>query len=204
MAALVAGNTVAATARRWEATSYRPAFRQAVARLRLPTRHRLRWARAEAGAALLDSSPLRWRPSPPRWPPPNAFNANWPWLTVPSCPDCGNRRLNATVVDSTALPEQVIDTTFGAPSAAQASRCSACDCCAHEAIADTVEQLLAGAVATSMWARLRDWYTDVGPVIDQAAQARLQAHLDELNQPRLETRTAACIRSPMRPYPQVT
>lgn len=91
--------------------------------------------------------------------------------------------LNAMVVDSTALPEQVIDTVLSSAFGSAGQRCSALRLlCVHEAIADTVEQLLAGAVATLHVGPACDWYTDVGPVIDQAAQARLQAHLDELNQ----------------------
>ncbi|HEX5311615.1 bifunctional proline dehydrogenase/L-glutamate gamma-semialdehyde dehydrogenase PutA [Aquabacterium sp.] len=90
--------------------------------------------------------------------------------------------LNAMVIDSTALPEQVIDSVLSSAFGSAGQRCSALRLlCVHSAIADTVEQLLAGSLATLHVGPACDWHTDVGPVIDQAAQARLHAHLDELN-----------------------
>ncbi|MGE5452287.1 MAG: L-glutamate gamma-semialdehyde dehydrogenase [Acidobacteriota bacterium] len=89
--------------------------------------------------------------------------------------------LNAMVVDSTALPEQVVDAVIASAFGSAGQRCSALRLlCIHEAIADHFEQMLSGAMATLRVGAAADWLTDVGPVIDTSAQSRLQAHLSEL------------------------
>ncbi|MDE2594621.1 MAG: bifunctional proline dehydrogenase/L-glutamate gamma-semialdehyde dehydrogenase PutA [Burkholderiales bacterium] len=98
--------------------------------------------------------------------------------------------LNAMVVDSTALPEQVVDAVVLSAFGSAGQRCSALRLlCVHEAIADTLEHMLAGAMATLAVGHPADWATDVGPVIDPAAQSRLQTHLHNLAQMALDAST---------------
>ena len=56
--------------------------------------------------------------------------------------------LNAMIVDSTALPEQVIDAVVQSAFRTAGQRCSALRLlCVHEAIADGVIEMLRGALA---------------------------------------------------------
>jgi RHH-type proline utilization regulon transcriptional repressor/proline dehydrogenase/delta 1-pyrroline-5-carboxylate dehydrogenase len=85
------------------------------------------------------------------------------------------------VVDSTALPEQVLDSVILSAFGSAGQRCSALRLlCVHDAIADHLETLLAGAMNTLTVGAVNQWSTDVGPVIDGAAQSRLQNHLAHL------------------------
>lgn len=89
--------------------------------------------------------------------------------------------INAMVVDSTALPEQVIDAviTSGARSAGQ--RCSALRLlCVQEDIADELIAGIAGALEVLRVGDPLDPSTDVGPIIDRAALLRLQDYEREL------------------------
>ncbi len=91
--------------------------------------------------------------------------------------------LNCMLVDSTALPEQVVDdvVTSGFKSAGQ--RCSAVRVLyLQEEIADKVISMLVGAMKTLVIGDPSNLETDVGPVIDQAALTRLQAHASHLDQ----------------------
>ena len=90
--------------------------------------------------------------------------------------------LNAMVVDSTALPEQVIDAVITSAFLSAGQRCSALRLlCLHTATADALEAMLAGALQTLVMGDSANWATDVGPVIDAHAQELLQAHLSELD-----------------------
>jgi RHH-type proline utilization regulon transcriptional repressor/proline dehydrogenase/delta 1-pyrroline-5-carboxylate dehydrogenase len=90
--------------------------------------------------------------------------------------------VNAMVVDSTALPEQVADAVMQSAFRSTGQRCSALRLlCIHESIADGVIEMIRGAareLVTGDPARLS---TDVGPVIDREAYAGLQRHLDRLH-----------------------
>lgn len=89
--------------------------------------------------------------------------------------------LNAMIVDSTALPEQVIDTVLASAFLSAGQRCSALRLlCLHQAVADDMACMLAGALLTLVSGPPADWSTDVGPVIDPQAQARLLNHLAAL------------------------
>jgi RHH-type proline utilization regulon transcriptional repressor/proline dehydrogenase/delta 1-pyrroline-5-carboxylate dehydrogenase len=89
--------------------------------------------------------------------------------------------LNAMVVDSTALPEQVMDAVVASAFLSAGQRCSALRLlCLHTATADALETMLAGALQTLVTGHSGDWQTDVGPVIDRQAHALLTAHLAEL------------------------
>ena len=88
---------------------------------------------------------------------------------------------NIMIVDSSALPEQVvadvIDSAFG--SAGQ--RCSALRVLfLQEEVADKIIHMLVGAMKELSVGDTRDIATDVGPVINAGAQAGLQAHIDQM------------------------
>jgi RHH-type proline utilization regulon transcriptional repressor/proline dehydrogenase/delta 1-pyrroline-5-carboxylate dehydrogenase len=90
--------------------------------------------------------------------------------------------INAMLVDSTALPEQVVDAVMQSAFRSAGQRCSALRLlCVHEGIADAVIDMIQGAareLATGDPALLR---TDVGPVIDGEAYEGLQRHLRRLH-----------------------
>ena len=90
--------------------------------------------------------------------------------------------INAMVVDSTALPEQVADAVMQSAFRSAGQRCSALRLlCVHKGIADDVIEMVRGAareLATGDPALLR---TDLGPVIDGEAFESLQQHLHRLH-----------------------
>jgi RHH-type proline utilization regulon transcriptional repressor/proline dehydrogenase/delta 1-pyrroline-5-carboxylate dehydrogenase len=89
--------------------------------------------------------------------------------------------LNAMVVDSTALPEQVIDAVVQSAFRSAGQRCSALRLlCVHEGIADGVIEMLCGALAELNVGDPADLATDVGPVIDDEAYAGITAHVQRL------------------------
>ena len=89
--------------------------------------------------------------------------------------------LNAMLVDSSALPEQVIDAVLQSAFRSAGQRCSALRLlCVHEGVADAVLEMLRGALAEL---RLGDpglLATDVGPVIDREAFDALSSHVARL------------------------
>lgn len=90
---------------------------------------------------------------------------------------------NAMLVDSTALPEQVVADVVESAFASAGQRCSALRVLfLQEDIADKVEDLLAGAMQELQIGDPRDLATDVGPVIDQAARTQLQGHIEHFRQ----------------------
>ncbi|MFN3617522.1 MAG: bifunctional proline dehydrogenase/L-glutamate gamma-semialdehyde dehydrogenase PutA [Aquabacterium sp.] len=98
--------------------------------------------------------------------------ANGPGPLVPLIAETGG--LNAMVVDSSALPEQVIDSVIRSAFHSAGQRCSALRLlCLHTAVAEDMERMLTGAMQTLHVGVPWDWRTDIGPVIDQAAAARL-------------------------------
>jgi RHH-type proline utilization regulon transcriptional repressor/proline dehydrogenase/delta 1-pyrroline-5-carboxylate dehydrogenase len=89
--------------------------------------------------------------------------------------------LNAMVVDSTALPEQVIDAVVQSAFRSAGQRCSALRLlCVHEGIADGVIEMLRGALAELDVGDPARLATDVGPVIDDEAFAGISAHVRRL------------------------
>ncbi|MDO9074997.1 MAG: L-glutamate gamma-semialdehyde dehydrogenase [Rubrivivax sp.] len=89
--------------------------------------------------------------------------------------------LNAMVVDSTALPEQVIDAVVQSAFRSAGQRCSALRLlCVHESVADGVIEMLRGALAELQVDDPGDLATDVGPVIDDEAFAGIKAHVQRL------------------------
>jgi RHH-type transcriptional regulator, proline utilization regulon repressor / proline dehydrogenase / delta 1-pyrroline-5-carboxylate dehydrogenase len=87
--------------------------------------------------------------------------------------------LNAMLVDSTALPEQVVADVITSAFLSAGQRCSALRLlCLHEDVADDILRMLAGAMDELVIGDPADPATDVGPVIDAAARMSLEAHLD--------------------------
>jgi RHH-type proline utilization regulon transcriptional repressor/proline dehydrogenase/delta 1-pyrroline-5-carboxylate dehydrogenase len=86
--------------------------------------------------------------------------------------------INAMLVDSTALPEQVVGDVITSAFLSAGQRCSALRLlCLHEDIAEATLKMLAGAMDELIIGDPADIATDVGPVIDAAAKATLEAHL---------------------------
>ncbi|MGZ5122551.1 MAG: L-glutamate gamma-semialdehyde dehydrogenase [Burkholderiales bacterium] len=100
--------------------------------------------------------------------------------------------INAMIVDTTALPEQVVDAVILSAFRSTGQRCSALRLlCVHEAIAGPVLEMLSGAVSELVIGDPADPATDVGPVIDAAAKAQLEKQLATLDRSgRLLTRAA--------------
>jgi RHH-type proline utilization regulon transcriptional repressor/proline dehydrogenase/delta 1-pyrroline-5-carboxylate dehydrogenase len=85
--------------------------------------------------------------------------------------------LNAMLVDSSALPEQVVADVVQSAFNSAGQRCSALRVLFLQAeIADKVERLLAGYMEELVIGDPMLLSTDVGPVIDAEAQQRLEAH----------------------------
>jgi len=88
---------------------------------------------------------------------------------------------NAMIVDSTALPEQVVDDVMSSGFQSAGQRCSALRVLfLQEDIADKVITMIKGAMAELHVGDPQWLSTDVGPVIDQAALSRLQSHQQRL------------------------
>ncbi|MDH6591585.1 RHH-type proline utilization regulon transcriptional repressor/proline dehydrogenase/delta 1-pyrroline-5-carboxylate dehydrogenase [Variovorax sp. TBS-050B] len=90
--------------------------------------------------------------------------------------------INAMLVDSSALPEQVADAVVQSAFRSAGQRCSALRLLVlHEGIADAVIEMICGAareLATGDPALL---WTDVGPVIDREAADNIRRHLARLD-----------------------
>ncbi|MFN3738787.1 L-glutamate gamma-semialdehyde dehydrogenase [Hydrogenophaga sp.] len=91
--------------------------------------------------------------------------------------------VNAMVVDSTALPEQVADAVVQSAFRSAGQRCSCLRLlCVHEAVADAVIEMVVGAAGTLRLGDPVDFSTDVGPLIDMAAHEGVQRQLQALRQ----------------------
>lgn len=89
--------------------------------------------------------------------------------------------INAMLVDSTALPEQVADAVVQSAFRSAGQRCSALRLlCVHEGIADHVIEMIKGAAQELVVGQTADLATDVGPVIDREAYDNIQKHLQRL------------------------
>jgi RHH-type transcriptional regulator, proline utilization regulon repressor / proline dehydrogenase / delta 1-pyrroline-5-carboxylate dehydrogenase len=89
--------------------------------------------------------------------------------------------INAMVVDSTALPEQVADAVVQSAFRSAGQRCSALRLlCVHEGIADGVIEMIAGAARELVSGDPALLATDVGPVIDREAYEGICRHLARL------------------------
>jgi RHH-type proline utilization regulon transcriptional repressor/proline dehydrogenase/delta 1-pyrroline-5-carboxylate dehydrogenase len=89
--------------------------------------------------------------------------------------------VNAMIVDATALPEQVADDVVLSAFRSAGQRCSALRLlCVQEDVADKMIEMIAGAAAELKIGDPRDVSVHVGPVIDQEAKDRLDAHIDAM------------------------
>ena len=89
--------------------------------------------------------------------------------------------LNAMLVDSSALPEQVVDAVVMSAFRSAGQRCSALRLlCVHDSVADGVIEMLRGAMAELEVGDPARLATDVGPVIDDEAFAGLQSQVQRL------------------------
>ncbi|WP_348645280.1 bifunctional proline dehydrogenase/L-glutamate gamma-semialdehyde dehydrogenase PutA [Methylobacterium sp. BTF04] len=85
---------------------------------------------------------------------------------------------NALVVDSSALPEQVVADILASAFDSAGQRCSALRVlCLQEEIADTVLSMLTGAMAELAIGNPNRLATDIGPVISSDAKAIIEAHV---------------------------
>ena len=86
--------------------------------------------------------------------------------------------LNAMLVDSTALPEQAVRDILASAFQSAGQRCSALRCLyVQKDIADTVQEMLFGAMEELALGDPWALQTDVGPVIDATAQAGIQGYI---------------------------
>ncbi|MEZ8336231.1 bifunctional proline dehydrogenase/L-glutamate gamma-semialdehyde dehydrogenase PutA [Vibrio cyclitrophicus] len=100
---------------------------------------------------------------------------------VPFIAETGGQ--NAMIVDSTALPEQVVRDVIRSAFASAGQRCSALRVLyIQEDIADRVVGLIHGAMDELSVGIPYLHKTDVGPVIDQTAKQKLLAHLKNMTQ----------------------
>ncbi|MGB2882408.1 MAG: L-glutamate gamma-semialdehyde dehydrogenase, partial [Rhodoferax sp.] len=90
--------------------------------------------------------------------------------------------INAMLVDSSALPEQVVDAVVQSAFRSAGQRCSALRLlCLHSGIADSVIHMLQGAAKELVVGDTSDIATDVGSVIDAEAFDGIQAHIRRLH-----------------------
>ncbi len=87
---------------------------------------------------------------------------------------------NAMIVDSTALPEQVARDAVASAFQSAGQRCSALRLlCVQEDVAETMIDMVAGAMAELNIGDPAILATDVGPIIDAEAQANIAAYIAE-------------------------
>ena len=87
--------------------------------------------------------------------------------------------LNAMIVDSTALPEQAVRDIVASAFQSAGQRCSALRMLyLQEDIAEPFLKMLFGAMDELVVGNPWDYATDIGPVIDEAARAMIQSHID--------------------------
>jgi RHH-type proline utilization regulon transcriptional repressor/proline dehydrogenase/delta 1-pyrroline-5-carboxylate dehydrogenase len=88
---------------------------------------------------------------------------------------------NVMIVDSSALPEQVVSAVISSAFLSAGQRCSALRVLyLQENVAEKIENMLAGAMQELVVGDPRLLNTDVGPVIDSQALAILEAHTAQM------------------------
>ncbi|MBX2834297.1 MAG: bifunctional proline dehydrogenase/L-glutamate gamma-semialdehyde dehydrogenase PutA, partial [Micavibrio sp.] len=89
---------------------------------------------------------------------------------------------NAMIVDSSALPEQVVDDVMRSAFGSAGQRCSALRIlCLQNDTADTIIHMLQGRMKEMTLGEPVHLSTDVGPVIDEEALANLHHHINALD-----------------------
>lgn len=90
--------------------------------------------------------------------------------------------INAMIVDSSALPEQVVTDVITSAFQSAGQRCSALRVlCVQDDIAERIIDMLRGAMAELVVGDPLDLATDVGPVIDEAALKEFSAYADRMD-----------------------
>jgi RHH-type proline utilization regulon transcriptional repressor/proline dehydrogenase/delta 1-pyrroline-5-carboxylate dehydrogenase len=92
--------------------------------------------------------------------------------------------INAMIVDSSALPEQVVTDVLVSAFGSAGQRCSSLRLlCVQEDVADRILTMLRGAAETLVLGDPLDPATDIGPVIDADAQAALEDYANAMGPP---------------------
>jgi RHH-type proline utilization regulon transcriptional repressor/proline dehydrogenase/delta 1-pyrroline-5-carboxylate dehydrogenase len=121
---------------------------------------------------------------------------NRPGSIVPFIAETGGQ--NAMIVDSSALPEQVVVDVIQSAFNSAGQRCSALRVLfVQEDIADILLTMLKGAMAELVIGDPGLLATDIGPVIDQNALEMLQAHFD-----KMQTEATLLYQVPMTAVPE--
>ncbi|MGK9066575.1 trifunctional transcriptional regulator/proline dehydrogenase/L-glutamate gamma-semialdehyde dehydrogenase [Stutzerimonas chloritidismutans] len=91
--------------------------------------------------------------------------------------------MNAMIVDSSALVEQVVLDVISSAFDSAGQRCSALRVlCVQEDAADRLIQMLKGAMAEYRLGSPEHLATDIGPVIDSEAKGIIEQHINEMRQ----------------------
>lgn len=99
---------------------------------------------------------------------------------VPFIAETGGQ--NAMIVDTSALKEQVVVDVLSSAFGSAGQRCSALRVLfVQEEMAESLIEMLCGAMAELKLGDPSDLATDVGPVIDSAAKQTLQAHCERMS-----------------------
>jgi RHH-type proline utilization regulon transcriptional repressor/proline dehydrogenase/delta 1-pyrroline-5-carboxylate dehydrogenase len=89
--------------------------------------------------------------------------------------------LNAMIVDSSALPEQVVDDALASAFDSAGQRCSALRVLLlQEEVAEEILHMLTGAARELKIGDPFDYATDIGPVIDEEARSALETHKERM------------------------
>ena len=106
--------------------------------------------------------------------------ARRPGAIVPLIAETGGQ--NVMLVDSTALPEQVVDDVISSAFLSAGQRCSALRVLfIQDDIADDLLTTLTGALQTLKVGNPASLATDIGPVIDGRARDTLMAHIERIS-----------------------
>ena len=98
---------------------------------------------------------------------------------VPLIAETGGQ--NVMIVDSTALPEQVVDDVIQSAFLSAGQRCSALRIlCVQDVIADNLLTMLKGACEELTLGDPSKLETDIGPVIDEKALGMLESHRERM------------------------
>jgi RHH-type proline utilization regulon transcriptional repressor/proline dehydrogenase/delta 1-pyrroline-5-carboxylate dehydrogenase len=91
--------------------------------------------------------------------------------------------LNAMIVDTSCLPEQLVDDVVASAFMSAGQRCSALRVLfLPEVIADSILEMLTGACGELTLGEPLDLATDIGPVIDARALAALGQHMARMRE----------------------
>ncbi len=103
--------------------------------------------------------------------------AQRPGPRIPLIAETGGQ--NCLIVDSTALPEQVVDDVISSGFQSAGQRCSALRVLfLQEDVADDIIEMVIGAMQELEVGNPEFLHTDIGPVIDEKALAALESHVE--------------------------